>query len=330
MRSERTAEDKPPPYGLGMTLGAKEEERVRENRPSGTAYLIAGSLLAARRDPVLSGLLPPRGADLGEWVIADTLRNGRLLVWALRQGWGRGLVRVIERRVLPGIQAHYIVRKRFIEDIVRAALLVGDRQVVNIGAGFDSLCWRLHPEHPHVNFLEIDHPGTQRAKQDVLERHGAIRPNLYLDSADLTASRLEVVLGACPQFDALAPTVFVLEALLMYLTEPEVTALFHAIHRLNLPKTIVIFTFMEPQSDGRVNFPQASPFVTWWLQHHAEPFKWGIPRADLPQFLADLGFSQTDLANERVLRERYLPSDMKNPPLAVGELVCVAALKNSN
>ena len=301
---------------------------MRENTPSGTAYLIAGSLAASGRDPVLARLLPPRGAELGEWVIADTLRNGHLLLWVLRQGWGRGLVRLIERLVLPGIQTHYIVRKRFIEDVTRAALLVGTRQVVNIGAGFDGLCWRLHTEYPEVHFLEVDHPSTQRAKQRVLERRGTLRPNLQLNPADLTGSDLEIVLRACPHFDARRPTVFIMEGLLMYLTTAEAAGLSQAIRRLELPETKVILSFMEPQADGRVNFPQASRFVTWWLRHRAEPFTWGIRREDLPAFLATLGFEQRELADEKVLRKRYLAPVLAKLPLTVGELISVATLRN--
>ena len=42
------------------------------------------------------------------------------------------------------------------------------------------------------------------------------------------------------------------------------------------------------------------------LQRHAEPFTWGIPRAELPAFLAAHGFELLDLADENALRDRYL------------------------
>jgi len=82
---------------------------------------------------------------------------------------------------------------------------------------------------------------------------------------------------------------------------------------------------MEPQADGRVNFPQASGVVANWLRHRSEPFDWGIRRAELAGFLAELGFVQAELADEEVLRARYLAApQLSRLPLAVGELISVA------
>jgi len=84
---------------------------VQETKASGTAYLISASLAVSGRDPLLSQIVPSQTVALSEWVIEDTLPNGRLLLWASEAG-GPGFVRIVERIVLPGIQAHYIVRKR--------------------------------------------------------------------------------------------------------------------------------------------------------------------------------------------------------------------------
>ena len=298
---------------------------MHEHKASGTAYLIAASLAASGSDPVLGRLLPPNGARLAEWVIGDTLRNGRVLLWALQQPWGRGILRLIERMVLPGIQSHYIVRKRYIEDAVRGGLRSCFRQVVNVGAGFDSLCWRLHSEYPKVIFLELDHPSTQREKRKTLEKHASLKANLHLQAADLTRVDLATALRDCPQFETQLPTLFVIEGLTMYLTEMEIKGLFRSMLDLRLPQTRVVFTFMEPQQDGRVNFPQASGVVAWWLSHRAERFKWGIGRGLIPEFLSAQGFQLAELADERDLRRLYMSESIfAQTALAVGELVCIA------
>src|SRR5207249_3443339 len=146
--------------------------------PSATAILIAASIAYSARDPSLVSLLPLQAAPLSDWVLADRLPQGRCLLWALQQPWFRALIRLLERMTLPGIQAHYLVRKRAIEEITRQALQEGVRQVVALGAGFDSLCWRLHTEYETTLFFEVDHPGTQQIKRQVLERRTLLRPNL--------------------------------------------------------------------------------------------------------------------------------------------------------
>jgi Zn-dependent alcohol dehydrogenase len=99
-----------------------------------------------------------------------------------------------------------------------------------------------------------------------------------------------------------------MEGLTMYLSAEEVAGLFSSIRRLETPDATVAFTFMEPQSDGHVNFPQASRLVTWWLRRRGEPFTWGIGRADVAGFLAELGFQQIEQADEKVLRGSYMGS----------------------
>jgi methyltransferase (TIGR00027 family) len=56
------------------------------------------------------------------------------------------------------------VRSRFAEDEARRAIAEGVRQIVVLGAGFDTFAYRLEaPEGLHV--FEVDHPDTQAEKR---------------------------------------------------------------------------------------------------------------------------------------------------------------------
>jgi methyltransferase (TIGR00027 family) len=298
---------------------------MRENAPSATAYLIAASIAYSAREPNMAFLTPSHASALSNWVLADSLPQGSLLLWALQQRWFRACVRRLERATLPGIQAHYLVRKRGIEDATRRALEEGVRQVVVLGAGFDSLCWHLHTEYTSCLFFEIDHPRTQQVKRAVLERRVPLRPNLQFLAMDFTLTDIETELRACPRFNAGMPTLFIMEGLLMYLSSEEVSRLFRAIACLGTPQTRALFTFLEPQSDGRVNFPQASRLVTWWLRRRGENFRWGIKREELPGFLAAHGFRIGEVVDDAEFRRRYLNAPFQqNLPLAEGEFLCTA------
>ena len=120
---------------------------MRANRPSSTATLIAAATVLLARHPKLGHLVPAGAAEIcarclqGFWSVAPRLR---WLAWAG------------ERATIPGLMLHFILRKRWIEDAVRGALARGCRQVVVLGAGFDTLAARLAPQFPAVRFLEID------------------------------------------------------------------------------------------------------------------------------------------------------------------------------
>ncbi len=61
--------------------------------------------------------------------------------------------------------------RRFIDEHLQARLKDDDDQdvqVIILAAGYDTLAWRLSAEYPMVNFIEVDHPATGRAKRHAL------------------------------------------------------------------------------------------------------------------------------------------------------------------
>ena len=75
--------------------------------------------------------------------------------------------------------------------------------------------------------------------------------------------------------------------------------------------------------NGSLQFHNASPIVNLWLRLKNEPFCWGIPPDNLPDFLNANGLKLREIATGKTFRERYL-SNLQNCPLAKGEYVCVA------
>ena len=299
---------------------------MREDRPSATAYLIARALLFLSRDPETAPLIPPETAELCGWVVdLVSPSDGRRARRAGESPLLRRIAYAAERLGIPGIMLHYVVRKRFLEDAARRALAEGASQVVVLGAGFDALALRLHREFPDVLFVECDHPATQRVKRRALEAHARTGPSLQLLPVDLARQSLAGVIASLPEYSHTADTLLIAEGLTMYLREEEIDELFAFLWDHAGPGSRFAFTFMEPRADGKVDFPSASAFVRPWLRLVGEPFTWGVRRQDLPRFLAERGFTLEELADDRVLRERYLvPAGLAGHRLAVGEYVGLA------
>ncbi len=200
----------------------------------------------------------------------------------------RWLWRVVERLTHPGITRHYWYRKRWIEVECVRALQHDVRRVIVIGAGLDTLALRLAPAWPQVQWIELDHPATQKLKRDALNRDAIALPdNLALHAVDLSATPLPTSLLEDPR-----PTLVVLEGVLMYLSEPEVITLLHAqLCRLSTRPLLLIFSHMVRWPDGTAGFRPASKWVDRWLAWRAEPFRWTIAPAELPAWLERIGFS---------------------------------------
>src|SRR5882672_6603976 len=257
---------------------------MREDRPSSTSTLIAAATVFLARDARVSDLVPAGAAEwcarcleaLSSLKTAETLSHPTLR-WAAR---------LAERATVPGLLLHFMLRKRWIEEAVRAALTDGCRQVVVIGAGFDTLALRLSREFPRVRLQDALSGGAYR-------RDGR--------------------------------SAFVIEGLLMYLTDAEVGGVFTALRELQREGGRVVFTVMEPAPDGRSAFHNATPLVTRLLSRWSEPFKSALSRDDAARFLERFGFRTRALAASETLRETYLaPSGRGNLTLARGEMIVLA------
>jgi methyltransferase (TIGR00027 family) len=312
---------------------------MKADNPSATAYLIATSTLFVAADPEAGRLIPARAVELSASFVAARTHVARWAQKSLSRKQVRPFVSALERLTIPGIQLHYALRKLYLEETARAALCGsgGIRQVVIFGAGYDTLALRLHETFPAVQFIETDHPATQRRKTHALAAHNNSRlrrpqqPNLHFLPVDLTRRQLAATLANFDGYRADAPTLFIAEGLLMYLSPAEVDNLFQTIRTSSGARSRVAFTFMEPQANGRINFRTRSRAVDAWLNWRGEVFKWGIERGALPPYLSERGFNVREIASEETLRRRYLePNALAHLPLAAGEYVCVADLDGEN
>ena len=296
-----------------------------DNKPSATALLLASSLVFVSRDPKFGHLVPPLAAEASAWFVEAGSRRGKHLLNAVGKKWFRSFGLGIERLTIPGILLHYVLRKRYLEEIVRNHLLEGFHQIVILGGGFDTLAVRLHQEFPKVQFIEIDHPATQRIKKQVLESRQLCRGNMTLLPINLVREKLEKCLLDCREYQLETNTLFLAEGLLMYLKPDEVAAIFRFIRGRAGRKSHFAFTFMEPQADGKVNFRNSSKTVDMWLWWRGEIFQWGLKREDLASYLKSMNFSLLEVATPETFRNRYLVNErLEHTTLADGEYICLA------
>jgi methyltransferase (TIGR00027 family) len=298
---------------------------MKNDEPSATARLIARSLLLLSQDPAGSSLAPPRSAETSAWFLVACGENPARFQRLARQFWFRRLLFQAEHFTAPGILLHYALRKRRVEETIRQGLAAGAQQVVVLGAGFDTLAWRLHQEFPQTEFWEFDHPATQAAKQAALAAHRPPAANLHFCALNLAAQRLREALVSEPGYQMQSETVFVAEGLLMYLEPEQVANTFRDAQAASGLGSRFAFTFLEPQADGRTGFAGRNRFVDWWLRRRGEPFRWGVSHQEVRSFLNSSGWHLQEIIAPSDLRRRYL---MEEPPRsATGDFIALAEWK---
>ena len=293
---------------------------MQDDQGSGTALLIAASLVLLHRDPKYSGLISTASADLCARVLETHSSQTRLFLKIVRQGWFRPIAKLIERITIPGILLHYALRKKGIATLARSALTNGATQVVVVGAGFDPLSLELLLNFPVAEFWEIDHPATQRQKVLALPKIGAER--LHFVAVDLSTTGLDKEALIKSSFDPTQRTFWIAEGLLMYLRPEKVSSLMRTLSSLSTPGSQVAFTFMEKGGDGRIRFDSQSKLVDWWLNRRGESFVWATTRSELVELVRPSRivrfFDHDDL--------RQMIAGLADEPIARGEVICLAEI----
>ncbi|MFC1859675.1 class I SAM-dependent methyltransferase [Thermodesulfobacteriota bacterium] len=261
---------------------------MREGTPSKTARKVALNIVTLGAKPRMEEVLPP---GIVETTAELLVASGAAAATVVRWSRSSRMVFVYEAFdwMMPGQFEAFAHRKAFCERQVREGIAAGAAQVLVLGAGYDTMGWRLAPEFPNVNFFEIDHPATACLKAKGIEEMGP-RPNLHLIAEDLGKRKLVDVHTDDEDWDLCASTAIVAEGLLQYLPSQAVRDLFTQCASIAADSRIA-FTYIPTREDGR---PDAGPWtglVLWLLKVGGEPWLWSVPLEELGQFLEASGWT---------------------------------------
>jgi methyltransferase (TIGR00027 family) len=192
--------------------------------------------------------------------------------------------------MLPGQFEAFGYRKAFCEQQVRDGIDAGATQILVLGAGYDTMGWRLASNFPDVNFFEIDHPASANLKAKGIKEMGQY-DNLYLIPEDLSKRKLVDVLKSHKSWDPEAQSVIIAEGLLMYLNSSAVHDLFRQCASVSGTGTRIAFTYIGKGPDGRPDAGRCTGFLLWILMATGEPWLWSIQPEQIGVVLKENGWT---------------------------------------
>lgn len=206
------------------------------------------------------------------------------------------------------LRAHVVLRARFAEERLAAAVRRGVTQYVLLGAGHDTFALRQPDWAAPLRIVEVDHPGTQGLKRSYLAAAGLALPaNAAFAQVDFEREALHE--GLSRQGVALdAPTFFSWLGVTMYLNEAAIDAALASIMRFP-PGSEVVLTFLQPAAEAAAD-------LAGQVAELGEPF---VSRFT-PQAMADklraAGFGTVGLLDADEAAARYFagrPADLPLP-----------------
>ncbi|MEU4092845.1 SAM-dependent methyltransferase [Streptomyces sp. NPDC026673] len=293
-----------------------------QNTPSRTAQHVAlfRALESVRRGPRL--FVDPYAVSC----LGPGFRLGVAI--ARFPGAARFLERRIDRHWPAGPRASAVVRTRLIDDLVEEALARGARQLVLLGAGYDSRAFRLDGARTAVVF-EVDHPATQAVKRELAgawaARAGRADDTVRFVPVDLMRQDLGEVL--CEAGLGGDRAVVVWEGVTNYLDAPSVHTTLTALAATLAPGSRIVFTYMDRRAlDGSGDFDGVAAWADT-VRAAGEPFTFGFLPDELPGYLAERGLTLTLDRSAREAAARYLEPLGRHEPAAPFYRIAQAEVK---
>jgi len=257
---------------------------MKQGRMSQTALKVALGLVTLSVKDDWAQRLPPGLVDVSERLLlaSGSPGYGPRLMRVSKQPW---MIRIYQFQdlMIPGQFEAFGYRKIFMQQQVEAAIEQGARQVLIVGAGFDTLCLRLAPQHTPVQFFEIDHPATSAAKARGIAVEGQ-PANMKQIAVDLGQRALSTVLAEDSRWQSSLPSVIVAEGLFQYLTDDEVRGMLVDVATRVPPGSRFVFSHAIPGD---------RPVVSFLTRLIAEPWKSAVRSEDVHDYVDGTGWTMT-------------------------------------
>ena len=255
----------------------------------GSAYLRAAHQLFEAQpllfdDPVALPLLGPKAIKL----IQDAAANYRT-------------------PEMLALRAHVVLRSRFTEDRLAAAVSRGITQYIILGAGFDTFALRQPSWAQKLKIIEVDHAGTQTMKRSHIAAAGLAMPkNVVFADIDFENESLHDGLLRCG-VSMKKPSFFSWLGVTMYLKEDAIDAVLRSVAMFPADSEIVL-TFLTQSSDSPSPLSQR-------VANLGEPWVSCFEHDVLEAKLCGNGFSKVEFLTPAEAETRYFRQRPKDLPV---------------
>lgn len=203
-----------------------------------------------------------------------------------------------------GVAGGVLSRARFAEEEAEAAISEGVRQIVVLGAGFDTFALRRADLLEGVRVIEVDQPATQAVKRERLEARGVSPPWLSFVAVDFSREDLPHALTrSC--FDPGTPTFFSWLGVTYYLEREDLFRVLQGLAATAAPGSRLAFDYMDLESfDPATSTPQVQELRDK-VRLLGEPMKTGLNPATLEADLLAVGWELRRQLSPQVIEAAY-------------------------
>jgi len=210
---------------------------------------------------------------------------------------------IIQKKI-PGALSSGIARTKYIDDLLKNAVSNGIKQVIILGAGFDTRAVRLD-FLKNIPVIEIDHPNTSNFKAEVYKnRIGQIPQNIRFLQIDFNKQNLEQ-LALENNLDFSKQTAVIWEGVTNYLTEDAVKSTFSFISKF-VANSHIIFTYVHKNILLNPESFLGGTKLLEDLENLEEHWTFGFLPEELPNYLNQFDIELLEDLGADDYRNKYL------------------------
>lgn len=212
-------------------------------------------------------------------------------------------------KILPGSYCYFLARTKFVDKYFTRAVNEDIKQIVILGAGYDTRSIRLLNENSDVTVYEIDLPGTQNDKLEKMKKAKLTKNNnnvVYIASDFNKTTLTDLLKNNDFNFDE--PAFFIFEGVSYYLEESATRNVFEFVAKNCVKKSSIVYDYSLKSFVDGSDDTYGGKQIQDWIKENNEPFKFGLHPDDNVHFMASCGLNvKTDLGPKEIT-EAYLSS----------------------
>ena len=204
-----------------------------------------------------------------------------------------------------GGQEFVAIRARLADDQAREMAGLGLKQLILLGAGFDSMALRIRSSLAGVRVFEVDHPATQAIKRKVMAKLGTPE-NLRFVPVDFERDDfVERLVEA--GFDRFHVSLVVWMGVSYYLTAEAMSRTLTHLSEASTAGTRLVFDYILQGAIDGTSHNLAAIMAARRVALVGEPWIFGLRPEYVGEYLGGFGFKLINDYEPGELRQRYCP-----------------------
>lgn len=212
---------------------------------------------------------------------------------------------MIERLFL-GHHYYVVTRTRHIDDCLLKCADGTTKQLVIMGAGFDSRAYRFAKQLGEIKVFEVDHPATQARKMAKVKKIlGALPENVVYVPIDFCREKLGEKLVSSG-YDEKSKTFFIWEETTPYITAQALDETLAFVSSRSAVGSSIVFDYILKSVVQGTCELEGVKREFGYMAKTSEPFISGIEECEIESFLYERGFGTVKDVGADDLKEAYL------------------------